>query len=176
MYGINSSIVKLDLGCGKTKHDIDYIGVDKNKYDGVNLVTDLRFVNLPFEDNTVDEVYSSHFLEHLTFEENVWLFNEIYRILKPEHLFEIIVPHGMSYAAFCDLSHKTFFTEDTFGYFTRENTAHYDWNFIHDDKEVRLINRWKVAKNDTTPPYEYTTKGWVEVKLREIRALLIKEI
>lgn len=165
--------IMLDIGCGWNKRD-GYLGVDIDKYDGVDIQQDLRFTKLPFEDGQVEHVYSSHFLEHLDFHENIFLFNEIWRILKPEKIFEIIVPHGMSYAGMVDLSHKTFWTEDTFGYFTPENKFYYSWFYERDGQRIPVINKWRVLKNDSTPPYEYTTEGWVEKKLREVHAYLQK--
>lgn len=163
--------IHLDLGCGTRKKADYYTGIDIHAYEGVDIALDLRMAKLPFEDSSVDGVYASHFLEHLTFEQNIFLFNEVYRILKTGKVFEIIVPHGMSYAGMTDLSHKTFWTEDTFGYFTPENKYYYDWITDNGDK---VINKWEVLSNNSTPPYMYTKEGWVEVKLREIRALLQK--
>jgi len=164
---------KLDLGCGGRKK-AGHIGIDIDKYEDVDIQLDLRFNPLPFDDNSIDHVYASHFLEHLDFHENIYLFNEIYRVLKPERQFEIIVPHGTSYAGIADLSHKTFWTEDTFGYFTPENKYYYSWFYEKDGERIPVINKWRVLKNDSTPPYKYTAEGWVEVKLREVHAWLQK--
>jgi SAM-dependent methyltransferase len=162
---VNTRDVRLvDLGCGLRKKD-GYFGLDVHGYEGVDLVQDLKMSQLPFEDEQLEALYASHFLEHLDFEEVIHLMNEAYRVLQVGGIFEIVVPHGMSYAGMADLSHKTFWTEDSFGYFTPENVAYYDWN---------VINRWRVKSNDSTPPYEYTVKGWVELKAREIHAFLEK--
>jgi len=166
--------IYLDLGCGTNKKESYYKGVDIDQYDGVDIVLDLRFGRLAFEDNSVDGVYASHFLEHLTFDENIHLFNEVYRVLKTDRNFEIIVPHGASYAGLVDLSHKTFWTEDTFGYFTPENKYFYSWFYERDGQRYPVINKWKVLRNDQTPPVRYTTEGWLEPKLREIHAYLQK--
>lgn len=169
----------LDLGCGNNKKE-GYIGIDIDKYEGVTHALDLRKDKLPYEDKSVSAVYASHFLEHLTFEENLRLFNEVYRVLKPEGIFEIIVPHGSSYAGMVDLSHKTFWTEDTFGYFTPDNKYYYAWFYEENGERVPIINKWNILKNDNTPPknMEYTREGWLEttVKLREVHALLQKMI
>lgn len=165
--------ILLDLGCGTNKRP-GYTGIDISKYDGVDIVQDLRFTPLPYGKETVDGVYTSHFLEHLTFEENLYLFNEVYRVMKPYGIFEIVVPHGFSYAGMVDLSHKTFWTEDTFGYFSPDNKYYYSWFYEHEGERVPVINRWLVDRNDSTPPVEYTAKGWVELKLREIHAYLRK--
>lgn len=143
------SVRKVDIGCGLRKKD-GYFGIDIHGYEKVDLVMDLKMTKLPFGDEQLTDLYASHFLEHLNFEEVIYLMNEAYRVLHVSGVFEIIVPHGMSYAGMADLSHKTFWTEDSFGYFTPDNIAYYDWN---------VINKWKVLRNDSTPPYEYTTKG-----------------
>ena len=166
--------IHLDLGCGTRKKADYFTGIDIHSYEGVDIVMDLRMAKLPFPDNSVDGVYASHFLEHLSFEENIYLFNEIYRVLKTNKVFEIVVPHGFSYAGMTDLSHKTFWTEDTFGYFTPENHYYYDWQVNVNGENMKLINKWKVLQNDSTPPIRYTTEGWVELKLREIHAYLEK--
>lgn len=156
--------VSIDLGCGMRKRD-GYIGIDHKAYEGVDIVLDLRNAKLPYEDNSVDNVFASHFLEHLDFEQVIHLMNEIYRVLKVGQVFEIVVPHAMSYSNWSDLSHKTAWTEDTFGHFTPDNAFFYEWD---------VMNRWKVLKNDQTPPYEYHPKGWIELKHREIHAWLQK--
>lgn len=165
----------VDLGCGTRKHD-GCFGVDVTQYEGVDHVQDLRFTPLPFVDNQLAAVYSSHFQEHLTFDENIYIFNEVYRCLKPGGIFDVIVPHAMSYAQVSDLSHKSAWTEDTFGYFTPENKYYYSWFYEYKGQRIPVINKWKIWKNDTTPPHKYTTEGWVEVKLREIHAVLEKMV
>ena len=46
----------------------------------------------PYADNSVDAVYSSHTLEHLTWEEGSMVFKECYRVMKPGGVIRIIVP------------------------------------------------------------------------------------
>lgn len=170
---IKEPIRKVDLGCGERKKD-GFFGIDISDYEGVDMVLDLRFTKLPFENGQLEHVYASHFLEHLEFEEVLFLMNEIYRCMAVEGILEIIVPHATSYGHLTDLSHKTAWTEDTFGYFTPENKYYYSWFYEKDGNRHSVINKWKVLKNDSTPPYEYTTLGWTEVKLREVHALLQK--
>lgn len=168
-------VINVDLGCGTRKKD-GYFGIDFSEYEGVDLVQDLRFTPLPFKNEQLERVYASHFVEHLTFEENMYLFNEVYRCLKPQGIFELIFPHAMSYAQVTDLSHKSAWVEDTLGYFTPKNKYYYSWFYIDPKTKDRVpvINKWNVLKNDQTPPYEYTPKGWVELKLREVHAFLEK--
>lgn len=166
-------VTMVDLGCGTVKRE-GFFGIDITQYEGVDLVRDLRFTKLPFEDNQLSHVYASHFLEHLDFHEVVFLFNEVYRVMQSGGTFEIVVPHAQSYGHLTDLSHKTAWTEDTFGYFTPDNKYHYSWFYEKDGERFPVINQWKVLKNDNTPPYKYTVEGWVEVKLREVHAFLEK--
>ena len=56
---------KLNLGCGQNILK-DYVNLDAMKLDGVDVIHDLEKFPWPFKDNTFDEVYTSHTLEHLT--------------------------------------------------------------------------------------------------------------
>ena len=88
--------IKLDLGCGKSKK-AGFTGVDVLKLDGVDVVHDVRSGRWPWDDNSVDEIHASHFLEHLTNldgkNERVHFFNEAYRVLKPGASMSLIFPH-----------------------------------------------------------------------------------
>lgn len=99
------TVVKLDLGCGKNKQP-GFIGVDKIPFDGVDVVLDIGICRLPYDDNSVEEIHSSHFVEHLTQQERVHLFNEIYRVLKPEGTARIITPHWSHERAYGDPTHQ----------------------------------------------------------------------
>lgn len=96
--------VKLDLGCGKNKRE-GFIGVDCREFEGVDVVADLR-QRWPWEDNSVDEVHCSHFVEHLTASERIHFVNELYRVLKPGAKAQIVVPHWNSHRAYGDLTHQ----------------------------------------------------------------------
>jgi len=55
------------------------------------LVHDVR-KGLPFEDNSLDAIYASHFLEHLYFVEAQRLLKECYRVLRPGGVMRMVVP------------------------------------------------------------------------------------
>ena len=98
-------MVKLDLGCGKSPKE-GFVGVDVHDYGRSDiLVSDLRGP-WKWDDESVSEVYSSHFVEHLTARERIHFANELYRVLAPEGKAEIIVPHWCSGRAFGDLTHQ----------------------------------------------------------------------
>jgi len=97
------SELKLDLGCGPNPKE-GFVGVDVRDF-GQEIVCDLRD-RWKWEDNSVDEVYCSHFVEHLTATERIHFANELYRVLKPGAKAEIIVPHWSSGRAYGDLTHQ----------------------------------------------------------------------
>lgn len=74
----NTSI-KLDIGCGKHKAT-GFIGIDIDKDSDADIIASA--LDLPFGSNSVDEIYSSHLVEHFDFEELEKFFSEIYRVLK----------------------------------------------------------------------------------------------
>ena len=53
---------------------------------------DFRKDTLPFDDCSLDAVYTSHVIEHLTKESGIRLFREIYRCLKPNGYCRIVTP------------------------------------------------------------------------------------
>ena len=89
--------IKLELGA-TAKRDVmrDWITVDLNM--GSDLCLNLS-KSLPFPDNSVDMIYSSHLLEHFSYPEPLTnLLNECRRILKPEGIFSACVPNARIYA------------------------------------------------------------------------------
>ena len=71
--------IRLDIGCGKTTPE-GWVGIDAIDF-GQKHVHDVR-QGIPYEDNSVDEVRSSHFVEHLTGAERVAFFNDLWRVMK----------------------------------------------------------------------------------------------
>ena len=94
---------RLDLGCGPHKLD-GFEGVDIHPFTDVDHVCDLR-EKWPWKDGTVSEVYSSHFLEHLTGTERIHLFNELYRVLKVGGQARFITPDWSHDCAYGDPTH-----------------------------------------------------------------------
>lgn len=111
-------VVAVDLGCGQIKATKEFfsenmkiepdkiIGVDIAKCDGVDIIHDLTKFPYPFKDESVDAIYSSHFVEHLDGIERIKFFNECYRILKPEGKMRLTHPYYKSVRAVQDPTHK----------------------------------------------------------------------
>lgn len=96
---------KLDLGCGPRKA-LGFIGVDRLNLPGVDVVLDIIKDPWPWEDNSVEEVHCSHFMEHLDSMERCAFLNNLYRILKPGGKATIICPDWSSCRAYGDPTHK----------------------------------------------------------------------
>ena len=47
---------------------------------------------LPFEDNSIENIYSSHFIEHLTLTQAKFYFKEAFRVLKPNGVMRTVCP------------------------------------------------------------------------------------
>lgn len=104
--------IRLDIGCGPNKRKTDnegkpqdWVGVDSIKFPGVDVVTDLN-KPWPWADNSVEEAHSSHCLEHFDAQQRVHFLNELWRVLKPNGVCSIIVPHWASCRAYGDPTHK----------------------------------------------------------------------
>jgi len=109
---------KLDLGCGYYKPE-GFIGLDNlagkdsqipSADNSPDILINLETETLPFPDNSVDEIRSSHFLEHSNL---MHIFNESFRVLKPGHIFLFAVPYANSAEGMYP-GHSIFLTEKWF--------------------------------------------------------------
>jgi SAM-dependent methyltransferase len=100
-------VTRVDLGCGGIKKE-GCFGVDKMAGPAVDYVMDLNCASLPFADNSIEYVYSSHAFEH--FDSYAQILRELIRVCKHDALVEIWTPYGPSRDAFV-LDHKVFLNE-----------------------------------------------------------------
>lgn len=110
---------KIDLGCADYKAD-GYIGIDKIKMEGVDIVCDCEN-GLLFQDNEVDEIRAYDFLEHIHQDKIIFLMDEIWRILKDGGKFIFKVPDAeKGQGAYQDPTHKSFFVMNSFKYYEND--------------------------------------------------------
>lgn len=114
--------LRLDLGCGQNPH----IPPSGEKFKGVDLYAaadfkvDLTKFPWPFEDDSVDEVFCSHFFEHVPGRLRGQWMDELFRILKPGAKATIIVPAYNSVRAIQDFTHEwPPIGPESFWYFTK---------------------------------------------------------
>lgn len=85
--------MKVDLGCGTEGNKRDgCVGVDFVEGDGVDIACDFETEGLPFADGEVEQVFSSHCLEHLSDARVPFVLAEVRRVLVPGGKFELLVP------------------------------------------------------------------------------------
>lgn len=146
--------LRIDLGCGSKKQQ-GFIGLDRIAFDGVDHVLELGCDRWPFEDNSVAEAYTSHFVEHLTALERVHFCNELHRVLKPGGKCTLIVPHWGSCRSYGDPTHQwPPISEFWFYYLNREwrlgdpkkkleaNAPHTDKKFWNDGFDCDFDCTW----------------------------------
>jgi predicted SAM-dependent methyltransferase len=84
-------VIKLDIGCGNACRE-GYIGMDIAKFSkDVKIIVNLEKQKIPCKDNSVDEIYCAHVLEHLN--NPIEVLDEFNRILKPGGKLIIRVPY-----------------------------------------------------------------------------------
>jgi len=114
----NRDYICVELGCGPLKQNPDSIGIDLLPLPGVDFVHNIENGLDFIADNTVDEISSSHFLEHLVNFELVM--KEIHRVLKNDGIHKVTVPHFSNPHYYSDFTHKRFFGLYTFDYFSKQ--------------------------------------------------------
>ena len=111
--------MRLNLGCGRDVRE-GWVNVDQYPAPGVDLVVDLDQadkVELPWPDDSFDEIHASHIVEHLHYP--LPLFAEAWRIAKPDAVMVVRCPYGSSDAADEDPTHVRRLFLNSWGYFSQ---------------------------------------------------------
>lgn len=108
--------MKLDIGSNGHSPE-GFIGLDKRELPGVQVVHNMEVLPWPFESESCSEIRASHILEHIKPWLTIDIFNEMWRILKPQGQAEIVLPMAGSPQFWQDPTHCNGFTEYTFQYF-----------------------------------------------------------
>jgi SAM-dependent methyltransferase len=85
-----NSLKLVNLGCGNYFHP-EWINIDKYSFSAQVIAYDVM-QGLPFDDRSINAVYSSHLIEHLPLERIEFLCREVFRVLKPEGIFRVVTP------------------------------------------------------------------------------------
>ena len=148
-------LLKLDLGGGSP-------GTDKRGYKVVDIAGDYDiYADLnkkwPFEDNSVGVVNASHLFEHLPNKHHTM--KELHRVLDDKAWAFIEVPSTDGRGAFQDPTHVSYWNQNCFFYYIREEQA----KFIYNDTikfqalalDTRFYNEW-MRDNDIP-----CTRAWL---------------
>jgi hypothetical protein len=196
--------LKLDLGCGTLKRP-GFLGIDRRRFAGVDGVCDLTQKRWIFEDpelggvellpvsgggyilpdDSVAEVFCSHFLEHLEHNqrqpERVRFMNELWRVMVPFGQATIITPHWASNIAYGDFTHADKPVSEIFYSYTdrewrRLNAPDNDAEFNPDgyvcDFDARIGHGMNPEIKDKPEEEQMFAIAWYKEAVYELHALL----
>lgn len=106
-------IVRLDFGGEARRHRA--VRVAPDRCGGAQLLATLS-PDLPFKDNTVDEIFLDHALAHT--DDFLGIMEELWRVSKPNTILHVRLPHASSsWSISRDPRHSRAYTLETFNYF-----------------------------------------------------------
>jgi predicted SAM-dependent methyltransferase len=155
----------LELGSGPKKGDNGWLTLDLSAE--CDLYWDL-LLPLPFPENSVDTIYSSHVLEHFSYKDLIRLLSSCYEVLKDGGKFRVCVPDASIYIKGY-LNSQEFIAEDYCKYIPAFN--------FH--SEIDYINY--IAYMDSEHRHMFDSKnliailqkiGFKDVKLRQFDPLI----
>ena len=150
----------LEVGAGPRTGVNGWLTIDVNPR--CDIPWDLRN-GIPFPDATVSEIYSSHFLEHLTYGETQTFLDECLRVLRPGATFSVCVPNARlyleAYLGVRDLDPKVFLRHaPAFNNSTKIDVVNYT---------AYMGGEHKYMWDEENLLHVLKTKGFSDVKLRE---------
>jgi glycosyltransferase involved in cell wall biosynthesis len=160
---VDKGLLKIDLGGGLFPYS-DYKTVDIREH--ADYVGDLND-GIPLPDNSVGVMHAHHILEHL--KDPQLSMAEIHRVLAPGGWAFIEVPSTDGRGAFQDPTHVSYWNENSFFYYTRQQQAQfidntttrfqtYKLNTYFPDKfmrdnDISVVCACLVAVKDSSPRY-----------------------
>jgi predicted SAM-dependent methyltransferase len=172
---VNKRKLRLDLACGKRKKH-NFIGVDL--WEGADIVYNLEKFPWPFENDSVDEIFCQHYIEHVP--DFVSFANELHRIMKVGAKAEIIAPYYTSVRAWMDPTHIRAISEGSFQYLSKkwresQGLDHYpitaDFEYVY---RYGLDSNWKdksAEELDFAITHYFNVVHDIEVVLTKIKPL-----
>ncbi len=145
---------KIDLG-GRFNCPIGWESVDLKNAD-IIMNLDKKW---KFKDNSIGVIKATDFLEHL--KDKQFTIKEIHRVLVPNGWLLSMTPSTDGRGAFQDPTHKTYYNQNSFYYYTKKELAKYI-----DNKDIRF----QVSQLETAYPNKWT----IDNKIPYVAANLIK--
>ena len=127
-----NGVQRLNVGCG-TDVRAGWINLDSSKLPGVDVIANLDDCGrtpLPLADDSIEEFYCSHVLEHLR--DALGFMQELHRIAKPGAVATIRVPYGSSDDADEDPTHVRRLFLYSFSYFSQRGYWYADYGYRGD--------------------------------------------
>lgn len=129
---------RLHLGCGRNILP-GWINLDARAAPGVDVVADLDACAvgaLPFDDDSIDEFFGAHVLEHLR--RPLPTMQELHRIARPQARAMFRVPYGSSDDADEDPTHVRRYFPHSFAYFSQPTYHRADYGYRGDWQPVSI--------------------------------------
>ncbi|WP_182876818.1 MULTISPECIES: methyltransferase domain-containing protein [unclassified Microbispora] len=148
--GVTPRVV--DLGCGGTKQHRDNLGLDLSPGPMVDVLADLSR-GVPLADESVDQVFVVHVLEHLA--DYLPLLRECHRILRPGGVLHVLAPWWRHVNAVADPTHLRLIDVATFKHLCRPDGSGRCWFPLLVTRDESTVYADLVpAKDGTTPADE----------------------
>lgn len=181
--------LKLNIGAGFRRLD-GYVSVDSFPGCEPDVLWDLERTPWPFANNSVDEIFAFHVLEHIGQTPATFfaVIREIYRVVRHGGTIAAVVPHPLHRSFISDPTHVRPFTVETFLMFSRANNLKWqkagknvsmlalmlDVNFVPLRVEEFFDDKWKARiQNGEISETEARELGQSRYGVfREIRARL----
>jgi len=144
--------IQLDVGCSDHKQE-GWVGMDKRKVNGVDIVHDLERFPYPLPDNCCTQILCSHVMEHLNPQCAVTVMDEFWRIMKPGGLLWLSMPYPGSRGHWQDPTHIKPWNEVTPTYFDPTQPMF----------QVYQPKPWTIVTN------QWQSTGNIEIRMRAIK-------
>ena len=167
-----SILKKLNVGCGRNPFDgPEWTNVDITPNSGV--VADLE-KPWPFPDDSFDELYCSHVLEHIR--DPLYFMQEAWRVARAGATMRVLVPYGTSDAAWEDPTHVRPYFVGSFYFFSQlaYNSADYGYRGDWDPEVITLDLNDRLFKNKDPAEVEKIMRhqrNVVEEMIVDLRAI-----
>ncbi|MDP3880947.1 MAG: methyltransferase domain-containing protein [bacterium] len=141
-----AGIRKLNIGSSTDKRP-GFLNIDIDESAKPDIVRDIER-GLPFDDNSVDEIFCSHTLEHI--QDLLFVLREFYRVLKNGAKLTIVVPLMDP----SDMTHVRFFNKHTFRTMTGEEYWSSPYYFVGKYKELSRSTKQLSTCEELTVEFE----------------------
>jgi len=142
---LEGSGIRLDIGCGENKQQ-GFVGMDKRKVQGVDIVHDLEVFPWPLPDECCLMIIGSHIVEHIKPWLQIELWDEMWRVMKLDGQLALSTPYGKSEGFIQDPTHCSPYNAATFQYFD----PRYPLYDVYKPKPWRIeegFPQWQVTGN-----------------------------
>lgn len=162
--------MKLELCCGgHTKKG--FVGLDIKKTGDTKIICDLNKEELPFDDNSIDEIYEQNSFYEL--ENPMKVINECHRVLKDGGILEFREMYFASHYAYTPLT-KNFWNFATARIWTKGYRYAGMWEIIKIDFEESLLPKWLINLNRNCYEKHFSRVfpiTYIRYKLKKVREL-----